>query len=627
MKVRGSSTPVLQPLMPRSPQARYGIAVLMAGVAVAARLALEPLWGLKLPLITFYPAIMVSAWLGGFAPGITTTVLCALAADYFWMSPVYSFVVREVGDLVALVLFIGVGGVVSGLNEAWRRAAATAAAASERLRITLTSIGDGVIATDAAGRITLMNDVAQVLTGWSETAALGRPLEERFVVVDEEARRAVENPVATVLREGESLPAKHTLLLATDGREIPIDHSAAPIRAADGRVVGTVMVFRNVTDRRRSERADERFRLAIEAAPTAIVLIDPTGAIHLVNGLAEQLFGYAREEIVGQPVERLVPLRFRGRHPEYRAHFSREPRRRPMGSGRDLYALRKDGSEVAVEIGLSPFQTADGAFVLAAVTDITARKHAEDERADLLEREQAARQQAETANRTKDQFLAALSHELRQPLTAMLGWLAVLRSQRADTLQQEAALDAIERSTRAQARMIDDLLDIARIEAGKMRLERRTVGLGPFVAEILDSLQHEAKVKGVALGMRIDPGNEYRVCADVDRLRQVVMNLLVNAIKYTPPGGRVHACLSAGDGVVRIVVTDTGIGIEPDLLPHVFERFRQADSCAAGTRAGLGLGLAIVRELVEMHEGTVEVRSDGRGRGATFTVTLPSMVA
>jgi hypothetical protein len=246
------------------------------------------------------------------------------------------------------------------------------------------------------------------------------------------------------------------------------------------------------------------------------------------------------------------------------------------------------------------------------------------EAAQLLVREHAARQEAEAANRRKDQFLAVLSHELRQPLNTTLGWLSVLRRQHVDPVQQVRALDALERSTRAQARMIDELLDIARIEAGKVTLERRAVSLGPLIAETVESLQHEAKAKALTLGTQLDPEARF-VSADLDRLRQVLMNLLANAIKYTPSGGRVQVRLAAAEGVVRIVVSDTGIGIEPDLLPHVFEPFRQADARSAGTQGGLGLGLglAIVREIVEMHGGTVEAQSDGRGRGATFIVTLP----
>lgn len=225
-----------------------------AAIAVLLRLALEPVWGLKLPFITFFPAMMVSAWLGGFGPGITTTLLCAVAAAYFWLPP-DALAVGDAGDLVALLIFVAVGGVISGLNEAWHRMAAAVAESEKRLKVTLASIGDAVIATDPRGRVTMLNGVAQALTGWTDAEAAGRPLEDVFVIVNEESRRPAENPVGKVLREGVMAGlANHTVLLSKDGREIPIDDSAAPIRAADGRLLGVVMVFRDITERRQTER-------------------------------------------------------------------------------------------------------------------------------------------------------------------------------------------------------------------------------------------------------------------------------------------------------------------------------------------------------------------------------------
>jgi PAS domain S-box-containing protein len=604
-------------VMPRAPVTRYAIGGLMAVLSVAARLALEPLWGLKLPLIMFYPAVMVSAWLGGFGPGMTTTLLCAVAADYFWMPPPHSFAVSDTGDIVALVLFVGIGGVISALNEAWRRAVAATAAASERLAITLTSIGDAVIATDTAGRITLMNAVAERLTGWTTGEAIGKPLRDIFAIVNEETRGAVENPVEKVLREGAiSGLANHTVLQAKDGREIPIDDSAAPIRAADGRTAGAIMVFREITERRRHEQALGRLAAIVETSEDAIITKSLDGTITSWNRGAERMFGYSAVEAVGRSITILVPC---DRVAEETQLLKR------VGTGERVEAfeterIAKDGSPLQVSVSLSPLS--NGARTIVGVStiarDITVQ-------ARLLAAERAARADADRASRTKDLFLAVLSHELRQPLNTVHGWLRILRRERIDLAQQERALDAIERNTRLQARMIDDLLDIARIEAGKLALERRPLGVNPLVAEVVGSLEHQAEAKELTFETALDPADSM-VSADVDRLRQVLMNLLANAMKYTPSGGRIQVRTTPGDTVVRIVVSDTGAGIERDLLPHVFERFRQAEWRSAGTQGGLGLGLAIVRELVEMHGGTVEAQSDGPGRGATFTVTLPTIV-
>jgi PAS domain S-box-containing protein len=526
--------------------ARYAIAVGTAILAIVLRLALDPVWGVRLPYITLFPGIMLSAWLGGFWPGVVTTLLCATAAEYFWIEPSGSWAVTDKTDLFGLLVFVAVGGVMSALNEAWRRSTADIAESEERLSVTLASIGDAVIATDEHGRVTRLNTVAEALTGCTAAEAVGLRLEEVFVIINEQTRRPAENPIGRVLREHVSVGlANHTVLISKDGREIPVDDSAAPITTADGAVTGAVMVFRDVSERRRVEqertalvaaerlaradaeaaehrlrvaleagrmgtwqwtigtedltwspgleaihgyapgtfpgtfetfrqeihpedrdrtvaaitdavqqrhaldiayrivrgdgatrwveergqlflndrgepdrlvgvRADvterkqseERFRLAIEAAPTAMIVVDRHGTITYANALSEPLFGYTPDELVGELIERLVPARFRGHHGEYRAGFSADATRRSMGAGRDLYALRKDGSEVPVEIGLSPFETADGAFAVAAVTDISARKQME---SDLLER----RRDAEHANRLKDEFLAPVQARLR----------------------------------------------------------------------------------------------------------------------------------------------------------------------------------------------------------------------
>jgi PAS domain S-box-containing protein len=602
-----------QALMPRSTAARYGLAVLLAGAAVAARLALEPVWGLKVPLITMFPAIMVSAWLGGFGPGMVTTLLCAVAADYFWLAPPGAFVPAP-AELLALVVFVAIGVVTSALNEAWRRSAGAAAASHEQLRITLTSIGDAVIATDATGRITMMNGVAEALTGWRSAAAIGRPLTDVFAVVHEESRHPVDNPVEQVLRDGATVAlATHTVLLAKDGREIPIDDSAAPIRTASGEVAGVVMVFRDITEGRRHEQALSRLATIVETSQDAILTKTLDGTITSWNPGAERMFGYAAGEAVGRPIAMLVPPDCAAQEAEFFRRLAAGERVEHFETER----IRKDGQRLRVSVSLAPLRDRAGAIVGISTIARDVTEHAR-----LFAAERAARAEAARANRTKDDFLAVLSHELRQPLTTMLGWVRMLRTQALDAVYRDRALEAIERNARAQARMIDDLLDVARIDAGKVTLERRVVDLGVLITETVDSLQQDAKARGLTLETDLDPAG-VRLAADADRLRQVLMNLLGNALKYTPPGGQVTVRLAGGETHARVVVCDTGAGIAPEVLPHVFERFRQADAPGGHARGGLGLGLAIVRDIVQLHGGTVEAHSEGRDRGATFVVTLP----
>ncbi|MBM4442991.1 MAG: response regulator, partial [Candidatus Rokubacteria bacterium] len=248
------------------------------------------------------------------------------------------------------------------------------------------------------------------------------------------------------------------------------------------------------------------------------------------------------------------------------------------------------------------------------------RARIERERARLLARAEAARGQAEVANRAKDEFLATVSHELRTPLTSMLGWARMLRTRQPDAALLDRGLEVIDRNARHQAQLIEDLLDVSRIITGKLRLDIRATVLAPVVEAALDAVRGAAEGKGVALDVSLDPSLGAVRC-DPDRLQQVVWNLVSNAIKFTPAGGRVAVSARAVDGDAELVVSDTGKGIEVEFLPFVFDRFRQSELGKAS--GGLGLGLALVRHLVELHGGTVHVSSAGPGQGATFTVRLP----
>jgi PAS domain S-box-containing protein len=393
---------------------------------------------------------------------------------------------------------------VEDLERALSREQAARAAGERneaRLAVTLTSIGEAVITTDPSGLITMLNPVAQSLTGWREEEAIGQHIDRVFETVDEHTRRPNPSPLARVMAadtpDRASLPS-YAVLLARDGRDVPIGDSAAAIRTADGTLLGMVVVFR----------------------------------------------------------------------------------------------------------------------------DRTAARDAERERAAALGREQAARRAAEALSRSKDEFVATVSHELRTPLNAIYGWVAMLRLGTLDAEGREKALTVIERNTRVQAQLIEDLLDMARVIRGTLRLEMTPLDLAAVVDSALDSVKPAADARRVAITVDAVRGAAV-VSGDASRLQQVVWNLLSNAIKFSEAGDEVRVELRVeGDDAV-LTVSDTGTGIDPAFLPHVFDRFRQEMSDVTREHAGLGLGLSLVRHLTELHGGTVAAGSLGKQQGATFTVRFP----
>lgn len=381
----------------------------------------------------------------------------------------------------------------------------------------------------------------------------------------------------------------------------------------------------------------ELFGALIDAMPDAIVVVDEMSTIVLINDQTERLFAYGRRELLGQPVDILVPERFRSAHDAHRAGYFRAASLRPMGSGMDLYAARRDGEEFPVEISLSPLNTRMGALVICAIRDVTLQREAQRvaERAAMANvreanehlvtqtvRAQVVAEEAEQDSHLKDEFLATVSHELRTPLNAILGWTSMLGSKGLSPERAEHAIAAIERSATTLAHMVDDLLDVARIVKGALRLSPQPVDLRAVVQTALEAVRPLAAARNIQLAFDLPAGHR-AVAGDADRLEQVMWNLLTNAVKFTSEGGRVGVVIESSTDHVEIRVVDTGQGILPEFLPHVFERFRQADNATTQRHTGLGLGLNIVRELVELHGGTVRAESPGAGQGATFTVRLP----
>jgi PAS domain S-box-containing protein len=456
---------------------RYGVAPLAVAAALLLRWLLWDYLGGELAFMLLWPVVVFSAAYGGLGPGLLSTVLCALAAICFLLEPRFTFISSRPGDLLGLSFFIVMGAVISLLMETLHRFRWQTIEEQQRLRVTLASIGDGVIATDTDGRITFVNSVAAALTGWPEVEAIGQTLESVFRIINEQTRQPLANPAVKVLETGfVGGLANHTLLITRDGREIPIDDSAAPIRGPSGDLVGVVLIFRDITRQRLAEKT-----------------------------------------------------------------------------------LRE-------------------------------------------------------ADRRKDEFLAVLGHEIRNYLGPLANCVYLLQKQRATAEVWESMARQIKQLTA----LVDDLLDVTRISQGKISLHEERIDVAQLVRQTADANRPLFETRRQQLTVTVPPVPVY-VSADPMRLSQVLGNLLNNSTKYTPEEGHAWITVESQGPEAVIQVGDNGIGIEPSMLPRVFELFAQAHSAGSG----LGIGLALVRRLVEMHNGSVMAQSEGPGRGAVFTVRLP----
>ncbi len=408
--------------------------------------------------------------------------------------------------------------------------------------------------------------------------------------------------------------------LAHDGREVWVESRQQVIESEGKQLV--LETNRDITDRLRGE--ESRIRLAAIVASSNDAIIGKTleGIITNWNDGARRIFGYSEEEVLGQPISILIP-------PD---RYDEEPRiieRLKRGERVDHYQtirVRKDGQKIDISLTISPIRNALGQIIGASkiARDITEHKRLQEERERLLEQEQSAREQAEAANRVKDEFVATVSHELRTPLNAILGWSSMLLGDKLKGADARRGLETIERNARLQAQLIEDILDISRSISGKLRLDIKPVELISVIRAAVDAVRPAAEGKKIQLQLLLDPAADH-IQADATRMQQIIWNLLANAIKFTPSGGFVQVKLDRVESRAQITVTDTGEGISPDFLPYIFNRFQQGDGTITRRHGGLGLGLAIARHLVEMHGGTIEAASGGVDKGATFTVALPLM--
>ncbi|MDX6557964.1 MAG: hypothetical protein QOF72_1013 [Blastocatellia bacterium] len=376
----------------------------------------------------------------------------------------------------------------------------------------------------------------------------------------------------------------------------------------------------DITTRKDSEHVQSTLAAIVESSDDAIVSKDLNSIITSWNRGAERLFGYTAAETIGQPISILIPVERLDEEPKILKRIRRGERIEHY----ETIRRRKDGTLLDISLTVSPIIDARGRIVGASkiARDISGRKRAEAELETLMTREQNARAEAETANRVKDEFLAMVSHELRTPLNAIRGWTQLLKSGKLDQPQTERAIETIDRNARAQVTIINELLDVAGIISGKLKLEMKPIYLAEVLDASIDVVRPAADAKAIEIVAVLDQ-TAGPVAAEPVRLQQVFWNLLTNAIKFTPKRGRIEVQLERSGSSVSVVVSDNGSGIPANFLPLIFDRFQQADTSARRTHGGLGLGLSIVRNLVEMHGGTIRAESEGENLGATFTVTLP----
>jgi PAS domain S-box-containing protein len=572
--------------------------------------------GFDVPFLMLTFPIMMSAWWGGFGPGILATIITAVAANYF-QYPYRSFEIYNAATAIQLVIHIALGIAMSWLIAVRNQAQVRTEYQRKWLGVMLSSIGDAVIATDTQGVIMYVNPIAQNLMGYAATEIMGHKIESVFKILDSKTHRPITSPVAKVLEKGERVVmGGYSLLVNRRGTEIPIDDAAAPIVDDEGELKGAVMVFRDITERRKSERelAHLAWQLDYQVQKLNNVVSSVPGVVweatksntgtgemqmSFVSNYAEQMLGFAAGEWKNDPSYWLKVV-----HPEDQEKVSHEFGE-IMTTGRsgvvEFRAVKKNGEPIWVQSQVIAIVDRKGKVIgmRGVTTDISERKELE---------------------KRKDQFIGMASHELKTPVTTIKVFSQMMEKSLSKSGQKDMAKYAHRMNEQIDklTSLIGDMLDISKIEAGKLPFEYQLFSLDEMVQETVENMLSVTGRNPIIVGEKCDCS----VYGDRERVGQVIINLLTNAIKYSPAGSKIIVNASAKQNLAVVSVQDFGIGISKEYQSKVFDRFFQADDPVEKTFPGLGIGLYITSEIVKRHGGKIWVKSE-RGQGSTFYFTLP----
>ena len=526
---------------------------------------------------------------------------------------------RGDGDSIPVTLSLSVLAVSDGANYLLNLIDLRARkGAEERFRLVVEASPNAIVLVDSQGLIVMVNRQTEQMFGYERQELLHQPVEKLLPGDQREGhiglrRGYQENPEPRRMGNNRELFGQHR-----DGRLFPLEVGLSPLRSGQERWVQAVII--DISERK---AAEQRFRLVVEASPNAIVLVDSRGQIAMVNQQAEQLFGYSRQELFGQSVEMLLPKDLRHNHVSFRRGYQDNPEPRRMGSNRDLFGQHRDGRLIPLEVGLSPIRSGNDTLVQAVIIDISERKAAEQRLRDQAE-------QLVLANRYKSEFLANMSHELRTPLNSILILSDQLRQNSAGNLTAKQAkhADIVHRAGSDLLQLINSVLDLAKVESGRMQVKLEPLHMHELLAELDSSMRPMAELKGLYLRTQLEPGVPHVINSDRVRLHQILRNLLSNSLKFTEQGEvsltiayEPHGRADGGEQL-SFIVRDSGIGIAADQHEQIFQAFQQIDGSTSRRFGGTGLGLAITRKLVQALGGEVGLESTP-GLGSCFTVRLP----